>query len=224
MNLSNRIITAALMGYFMIIVFSVAGIPDPNKKIDSLTGATKSHPESTESISDYSTNLSSANLTSLSGRVSLQKALMQRCSNRIFDHDRPIDFQILSELAREVGVSDKIRIFGINNEQLFVFKNDTTTFEPVSEKKSKVPREICFADFVKKAPGVLFITGKDDHEAYMEAGRFCQAMSLNLQDREIGSCIVAWFDTQTAKTELSLDDDQQLLLVLTLGFSVPATN
>jgi hypothetical protein len=234
----KKILTAALMGYFMIIVFSISGIPNPNKPIDALTAATKPAQVYNKKI-QYAEeryplpgDRASEKTTSSTFSMGLNDAIRQRSSVRVFDNNRPLDFQMIGQLVKkaltkDALAEDRIKVFGLSHDnKFFVFEKESATFQPlpVPEEDKQGPGDICFADFVKKAPGILFITGRDDNQSCMEAGRFCQAMSLSFGNKKIGSCIVGWFDPQIANTQLYLDRQQKLLLALAFGFSAPISN
>ena len=202
----NRILTMLAMGYFMIIVFSVANVPDPNEKYDAITCATykntleyalSNEPQLTNELQVKRWELFTDR--SHNHTMSLDEALSLRKSVRTYENTA-IEIPLLTKLLSlcEKSSEDTFQIIAIARQKgnipdaILIWDREKKILSEQNLPQDTIQslRKRSYSSFAQKAPVLLILRGKSTATTWARCGQFAQRLSLLGLSYGIGSCII----------------------------------
>ena len=166
----------------------------------------------------------------LSGGMPLLEAINARQSGRLYDKNRPVDDQTLSEIlwvAWGVNMHGKRTIATARNQQnmglyllttdgVWVYRADKNLLEKVNDK-NLIP--LCDKQpFVKDAPVHLLFVAQDDNWGRCHVGSAYQNVYLYATSKGMATVIRGLIDSEALTKELNLTDGIKVIAHQTIGW------
>ena len=164
------------------------------------------------------------------GGMPLMEAINNRASGRLYDKNRPVDDQTLSEIlwvAWGQNTAGKRTIATARNQQnmalylltptgTWLYKADTNTLQKINDK-NLIPH--CDTQpFVKDAPIHLLYAAKDDKWGRCHIGSAYQNVYLYATSKGLATVIRGLIDDTALNRELNLPEGERVIAHQTIGW------